>query len=49
MAALFAIVIGAIVLVVGLILALKLIALALGLAVAVGVYFLAEKLVGKGR
>ncbi|MDQ2877965.1 MAG: hypothetical protein M3R41_02655 [Pseudomonadota bacterium] len=49
MAALLAIVIGAVVLIVCLVLALKLIALVIGVAAAVLVYFVAEKLVGKGN
>jgi hypothetical protein len=49
MSAILALLIGAIVLVVCLVLALKLIAILIGLAAAVIVYFVAEKLIGRGR
>ena len=49
MALVIALILGAIALIVGLVLALKLLALVIGLAVAVFVYFVAEKLVGQGR
>lgn len=49
MSALLAIVLGIVVLVVLLKLALGLLAIVLGLAAAVIIYFVAEKLIGKGR
>lgn len=49
MSALLAIVLGIVVLVVLLKLALGLLAIVLGLAAAVIIYFVAEKLFGKGR
>ena len=49
MSALIALIVGAVVLVLCLILALKLIAIVMGLAVAVIVYFVAEKFIGGPR
>jgi hypothetical protein len=49
MSALVAIVLGIVVLIVFLKLALGILAVVLGLAVAVAAYFVAEKLIGKGR
>ena len=49
MSALLAIILGLIVLIIFLKLALGILAIVLGLAAAVVVYFVAEKLLGKGR
>ena len=49
MSALVAIILGIVVLIVFLKLALGILAIVLGLAVAVAAYFVAEKLIGKGR
>ena len=49
MSALVAIVLGIVVLIVFLKLALGILAIVLGLAVAVAAYFVAEKLIGRGR
>jgi len=49
MSALVAIILGIVVLIVFLKLALGILAIVLGLAVAVAAYFVAEKLLGKGR
>ncbi len=49
MSALIALIVGAVVLVLCLILALKLLGVIIGLAAAVIVYFVAEKFFGRGR
>ncbi|MBY8828270.1 hypothetical protein [Hephaestia mangrovi] len=49
MSALVAVILGIIVLIIFLKLALGVLAIVLGLAVAVVAYFIAEKLIGKGR